>query len=166
MGKSEAGNTSESTDAEAFMPLQLDRFVPYRLGVLSLAISRSLARLYARRFRLSVPEWRAMAALGSDQPLSANDVCRRTHMDKVQVSRALTRLLAAGLATRRRDEHDRRRSELWLSEKGMAMYRSIVPLAYKREAELLAVLDSAERQQLDGLLRKLTAKALELEQHD
>ena len=53
-----------------------------------------------------------MAVLGPDAPLSASDVCERTRMDKVQVSRAVARLLEKGLVSRKTAPDDRRRSVL------------------------------------------------------
>ncbi|HEY0524553.1 MAG TPA: MarR family transcriptional regulator, partial [Stellaceae bacterium] len=44
--------------------LELERFLPYRLSVVSNRISATIARLYARRFDLTIPEWRLMAVLG------------------------------------------------------------------------------------------------------
>jgi DNA-binding MarR family transcriptional regulator len=69
--------------------LDLDRFVPYKLSVLSNRVSDAIARHYSERFGLSIPEWRVMAVLGQKPGLSARDVAARTAMDKVQVSRAV-----------------------------------------------------------------------------
>ena len=137
----------------------LERFLPYRLSVLMLRISNAIARSYERRFRLSVPEWRVMAVLGRFGPLSANGVAEKTQMDKVRVSRAVARLLAAGRVSRRTDRMDRRRSILALTAAGEAVHREIVPHAERVEARLLAGLDAAERASLDRLLAKLEARA-------
>jgi DNA-binding MarR family transcriptional regulator len=158
------GPAGAAASAEADV-LQLDRYLPYRLSVLTLAVSRTLARLYSERFGLTVPEWRAMAVLGHEQPLSANDICARTNMDKVQVSRAIARLFKAGLVIRHTDPGDRRRAVLWLSPRGLAAYGEIVPKARALEEELLKVLTSKERAQFDRLLDKLTARARDLQEH-
>jgi DNA-binding MarR family transcriptional regulator len=147
-------------------PLALDRFLPYRLSVLANTVSSSIARVYARRFGLSVPEWRVMAVLGMSPPLTAGDVCGRTAMDKVRVSRAVARLLSAGLLDRRIDSGDRRRAFLTLSRKGRRVYREIIPLALGAEAQLNAVLDAGELRQLDGLIAKLQARADALARRD
>jgi DNA-binding MarR family transcriptional regulator len=139
--------------------LVLERFLPYRLSVLMLRISNAIARSYERRFRLSVPEWRVMAVLGRFGPLSANGVAEKTQMDKVRVSRAVARLLAAGRVSRRTDRADRRRSILALTSTGEAIHREIVPHAERVEARLLAGLDAAERSALDRLLAKLEVRA-------
>ncbi len=150
----------------------LEHFLPYRLSVLTNTISGAIARLYARRFGLTIPEWRVMAVLDRFGPLSANQVCRRTAMDKVRVSRAVARLVARGLVARRADPHDRRRAVLRLAAQGRAVLRlaaqgraihhRIVPLARAREARLLAPLTPAERATLDRLLTKLQTRADEL----
>jgi DNA-binding MarR family transcriptional regulator len=137
----------------------LERFLPYRLSVLMLRISNAIARSYERRFRLSVPEWRVMAVLGRFGPLSANGVAEKTQMDKVRVSRAVARLMAARRVSRRTDRMDRRRSILALTAAGEAIHREIVPHAERVEARLLAGLDEAERAALDRLLAKLEARA-------
>jgi len=151
----------ETADAEAedAGALRLEDFLPYRLSVLANTVSRGIARQYADRFGLSIPEWRVMAVLGRFAPLSAGEVCERTRMDKVRVSRAVARLSDAGLIARRADAADRRRGLLRLSPAGRAVHREIVPLARAREAELLAALDPQESAQLDALVAKLQHRA-------
>ncbi len=140
-------------------PFALDRFVPYRLSVLSNNVSDAIARLYRSRFGLTIPEWRCMAVLGSFAPLSASEVAARTAMDKVQVSRAVAALLQKGFALQATDRQDRRRSKLNLSASGARVYARIVPLAQAAEAELLAALTPRERKSLSTLLDKLSAHA-------
>ncbi len=142
--------------------LMLDAFLPYRLSVLANSVSRAIARLYAERFDLTIPEWRVMAVLGSCAPLSANQVAERTAMDKVRVSRAVARLLRSGRIDRRPDAADRRRSVLRLSRQGNDIYREIVPLARAVESKLVTALDTDERRALDDVMRKLQARARDL----
>ena len=73
--------------------LELDRFLPYRLSVLSNRISQDIAAVYGEKFGLTVTEWRILAVLGRYPDLSATEVAERTAMDKVAVSRAVTSLL-------------------------------------------------------------------------
>lgn len=149
--------TAESPKPES--GLELERFLPYRLSVLTNRISTAIARVYVRRFALTVPEWRVMAVLGRFGPLSANAVCERTAMDKVRVSRAVARLAAAGRLERRTDHADRRRALLELTPRGRAVYDEIGPLALAVEARLLAQLTAADRADLARLLPKLEAAA-------
>lgn len=155
VGKTKAGDDSRYR-------LDLDVFLPYRLSVLQQEVSRLIATAYAAKYHLMRHDWRVMAALGGGQPLSANEVCDRTNMDKVQVSRAISRLLDRELVVRAQDAEDRRRWNLRLTPSGAAMYRDIVPLARAREAELLDALDASERRQFDALIDKLYRRASQL----
>ena len=135
--------------------LDLDHFLPYRLSILSNRISQTISGLYGQRFGLAITEWRIMAVLGRFPELSAGEVAERTQMDKVAVSRALSRLLERGLVQRDTHGTDRRRSVLELSPVGYTVYDEVAPMALDCERRLLALLDQAERDQLDALLVKL-----------
>jgi DNA-binding MarR family transcriptional regulator len=148
--------------APAHAVLELDRFLPYRLSVLSNRISRDIARLYHARFGLGVTEWRVLAVLGRYPDLSATEVAERTAMDKVAVSRAVTALLRAGRLERRAHGHDRRRSVLALSARGYQVYDQVVPLALAYERDLLARLDASERSDLARLLGHLEQVELQV----
>ncbi|MBM3531531.1 MAG: winged helix-turn-helix transcriptional regulator [Alphaproteobacteria bacterium] len=145
--------------------LILERFVPYRLSVLSNTVSRAIARIYAERFDLTIPEWRVMAQVGRHGRLTASDIIGLTAMDKVRVSRAVARLTAAGRVEATSDAADRRRQVLALTAAGRRIYREIVPLALEREARLLDALEPKECQALDRLLAKLQARASTLAPH-
>jgi DNA-binding MarR family transcriptional regulator len=139
--------------------IDLDRFLPYRLSVLSNLVSGAIADAYQRRFGLSIPEWRVLAVLARYPGLSAAEVAERTRMDAVAVSRAVARLLAAGRLRRATSRDDRRRSVLTVSAAGLAVYREVAPIALGYERELLAALGPEARTALDGLLEALTARA-------
>ena len=139
--------------------LNLDRFVPYRLSIVTNRVSSAIARHYSARFNLSIPEWRVIAVLGQTPGLSASQVAERTAMDKVQVSRAVASLLAARRLTRQAHASDGRSTHLLLSAKGQAIYDEVVPLALGLESEFLSVLTPKERKTLDRLLSKLAAGA-------
>jgi DNA-binding MarR family transcriptional regulator len=141
-----------AADGETFA---LESFVPFRLSVLSNRMTRAVARVYMRRFRLSAPEWRTMAVLGRFGAMTANSVVERTAMDKVRVSRAVSRLLETGHITRRTDPADRRRAILDLTPLGQSIYSQIVPRALAVETELLAALSKEERVAFDAAIAKL-----------
>jgi DNA-binding MarR family transcriptional regulator len=143
--------------------LQLDRFLPYRLSVLSNRVSAAISRVYSERFGLGVTEWRVMAVLGQSPDLSAGEVAERTAMDKVAVSRAVARLGERGLLRREIHDDDRRRSVLALSAQGHAVHDEIVPLALAFEQRLLSGMTADERSLLFRLLDRLDALELQAE---
>ena len=141
--------------------LELERFLPYRLSVLSNTVSLAIADLYERQFALSITEWRVMAVLGRYDGLSAREVAERTAMDKVAVSRALARLIDAGRVRRLTATHDKRQSVLRLTAQGWKVYDEVAPLALEHEQRLLAHLDADEQRWLMRILDKLWQAELE-----
>ena len=136
-------------------PLLLENFLPYRLSVLTNRVSTALAGIYAERYDLNISEWRVMAVIGRYSDLSPSAVCVFTAMDKVQVSRAIKSLLAAGRLLRRADKSDGRRHLLKLSAKGRAIYQAIVPEAELFEDDLRGALSADEWAVFDRFLAKL-----------
>ncbi|MFT5082633.1 MAG: DNA-binding MarR family transcriptional regulator [Lentisphaeria bacterium] len=96
-----------------------------------------------------------MAVLGEAPDLSAAQVAARTAMDKVAVSRAVSKLLSAKLLWRHFDPNDKRRSVLDLPDKGKEVYRQIIPIARAYESRILEQLNGDERNLLSTLLRRL-----------
>jgi len=139
--------------------IELERFLPYRLSVLSNVVSTAIADAYRRRFGLSIPEWRVIAVLSRNPGISAARVAELTRMDEVAVSRAVSRLLRAGRIARSVASDDRRRSVLSVSEAGAAVYREIAPLALRLERDLLEGLSRTQRETLDRMIDRLMRRA-------
>ena len=138
-------------------PLELERFLPYRLSILSNRVSQAIAREYTERFSLSMTEWRVMAVLArfNGEGMSAREVAERTAMDKVAVSRALARLTSAGRVSRGTHGGDKRRSVLRLTAKGWKIHDTVAPRARAHERELLGHLTADEKRVLAQILDKL-----------
>ncbi|MEL7130035.1 MAG: MarR family winged helix-turn-helix transcriptional regulator [Pseudomonadota bacterium] len=132
--------------------LRLSDFLPYRLSVLSNTVSKRIAERYQSEFGLSVWQWRVMAVLGEAPGLTAKDISERTAMDKVAVSRAVSGLVEDGILRREAAQDDGRRSMLYLSEAGQAIYARIVPLAMSYETELTQALTAVDIETLKHLL--------------
>ncbi|MDX2411948.1 MAG: MarR family transcriptional regulator [Woeseiaceae bacterium] len=139
--------------------LILEEFLPYRLSVLSHTISTNIARVYEKRFGVSIPEWRVIAILGRFPGLSAVEVADRTLMDKVAVSRAVTKLIKNGRIDRQFADADRRRSILNLSEEGRKVHNEIAPLALQFERELLQDISEEDYETYNSILDRLLSKA-------
>ncbi|WKD50961.1 MarR family winged helix-turn-helix transcriptional regulator [Microbulbifer spongiae] len=145
--------------------LRLERFLPYRLSVLSNRVSNAISQAYGARFHLTIPAWRVMAILGRFPDLSAAELVEQTAMDKVAISRAVSSLLKHDYISRSEDPLDRRRQVLNLSALGRSVYERIVPLAQQYENDLVASLSDEERKQLDSLIEKLMVRAKAWSEH-
>ncbi|HET7301077.1 MAG TPA: MarR family winged helix-turn-helix transcriptional regulator [Oleiagrimonas sp.] len=137
-------------------PLRLEHFLPYRLSILSNTISQGIAREYQQRFFLSVTEWRVMAILARFPESSAREVTEHGALDKVAVSRAVTRLVAAGHVSRDTHDNDRRRSVLNLTTAGWKIHDVVAPLARAHERSIIDQLSADELATLTRILDKLS----------
>ncbi|SPF75122.1 putative HTH-type transcriptional regulator YusO [Aliiroseovarius pelagivivens] len=137
---------------------KLDDFLPYQIAVLSSRVSAEFSKHYRDAYGISVSEWRVVAHLSQADSVSVREIHKRVDMDKPKVSRAASRLEAAGYITKTINPNDRRLVELSLTDKGRAMIDALAPIAGKYEAQLTTLLgqeDGCFREALTSLLHKL-----------
>ena len=146
--------------------LRLDGYLPYRLSVASNAVSRLIARAYEDRFGLTIPQWRLIAVLAEDGPLTQQAIGTRTVMDKVTVSRATQGLVKRRLVQRAPHDVDGRSHHLVLSRSGARLYSEVAPVALEYEARLLQHFDPAAIENLKQFLLHLERAAEELSASD
>jgi DNA-binding MarR family transcriptional regulator len=144
--------------------LRLQEYLPYRLSVAANAVSGLIARGYESRFSLKIPQWRLIAVLADEGPLTQQSLCGRTIMDKVTVMRAAQGLLRRRLIRRLPNERDGRSHRLQLTATGLRLYRQIVPLALDYQTRLLAGLEPDDVVRLEAMLKRLEDYAVRLQQ--
>jgi len=142
--------------------LTLERYLPYRLSILSNRVSGRIAETYGDKFAISVTEWRIMAVLGEYPGISADEVSNKTQIEKSILSRAISKLLNRNLLNREIDPADKRRSMLKLSKTGQSVYDEIVPIAYDMEKELLNCFNAEETKAFSKLVDRLYEHARQL----
>ncbi|WP_372602958.1 MarR family winged helix-turn-helix transcriptional regulator [Actibacterium sp.] len=118
----------------------LNSFLPYQLSVAAARVSRDFAERYRREFGLSIPEWRVLAHLSQAGAVSVREIHARVDMDKSKVSRAATRLEAAGYILKVTDAADRRLVQLSLTPSGQDLLGRILPIANAYQSELMTLL--------------------------
>jgi DNA-binding MarR family transcriptional regulator len=137
-------------------PLDLFRFVPFRLNRLAAEVSAALAVEYQERYGLDIPEWRVLATLGfREGACTAQYIsqCTRTH--KSTISRAVTTLMRRKIIERVASESDRREFALQLTRKGRALYEELIPRLLRKEQAILSCLSAQERKDFAALLGKV-----------
>ena len=142
--------------------LTLERFLPYRLSILSNKVSGIIAETYRDKFALSITEWRIMAVLGEYPNISAEEISVKTQLEKSILSRAIGKLIKRHLVERTFAADDKRRSQITLSETGLTVYREIVPLSYDYEQRLVSCLSLDEQKIFSDLIDRLYGHADEL----
>jgi DNA-binding MarR family transcriptional regulator len=130
---------------------------------LSNALRTNLTKAYLEDFELSLPEWRLLALVARFSPLRFSEVTARSGMDKGQVSRTLRVMASRGLTKMKviRDRGSRSAEALAapvmvsITAKGRTLYRAVLPVARRRQAEVLMTLSESDRYALYATLDKL-----------
>ena len=143
-------------------PLKLEQFLPYQLNVVASLVSQALSRVYARRYRIGVPEWRVLVTLGQFGWMNGKAICTRTHMHKTKVSRAVAVLERRRLITRRANRADMRESFLSLTAAGRSMYEDLAPHALDFARRLTEILTPSDRDAFHRALKQLTDRSAQL----
>jgi DNA-binding MarR family transcriptional regulator len=142
--------------------LKLEDFLPYQLNVVASLTSQALSRVYARRYRIGVPEWRVLVTLGQYGVMTGKAVGAHSHMHKTKVSRAVALLEKRRLLARRANREDMREAFLSLTSAGRAMYEELAPHALEFARRLTDILTPQDREAFNRAVQQLTARSAEL----
>ena len=137
--------------------MRIESFFPYRLAVVAEAFSRQLVAVYGREHGLSREEWRLLFLLEDAGELNSLELAGRTSLDKVQVSRAATRLEDKGYITRTVRIEDKRLRDYAITNKGRDLFRRAFGDVEARALAVLQKMDANDRAALDQGLAALGA---------
>ncbi len=111
------------------------------------------------KFGISVAEWRVLLTLGLYERATARDITNRWAMDKMAVSRAVSRLEEQGCIEKQKNNRDKRSYHLTLTSAGHEMYNKMLPAANTHYHKLVAGLDRAELAAFRKTMNKLIVQA-------
>jgi DNA-binding MarR family transcriptional regulator len=158
-----SGSTPWRKLAPSGTNLHVEDFLTFRLSRLSNALRTNLTKRYLEEFNLSVPEWRLLALVTRFSPLRFSELTARSSMDKGQVSRTLRTMTKRGYVKARTIRSSYSADalaapvEVSISAKGRALHRTVLPVARRKQAQLLLTLSEADRNALYSTLDKLFA---------
>jgi DNA-binding MarR family transcriptional regulator len=138
------------------LPTRLLRFPAYvMLELLKELRQQGIARAPEPKWRL--PGFAVMAALEEFGPASQSEVSRRLRFDPSDLVGIIDALEDAGWVVRGRDERDRRRHQLQLTDAGRKALAERFTLAEEIVDASLAPLDAEEREVFQSMLLRLLA---------
>ena len=143
-------------------PLKLEQFLPYQLNVVANLVSEALSRVYARRYRIGIPEWRVLVTLGEFGVMTGKAIGAHTHMHKTKVSRAVALLEKRKLLARRINRADMRESFLSLTAAGRVIYEELAPHALDFARRLTDILTPGDRDAFQRALQQITDRSAQL----
>lgn len=137
--------------------LNLTDYLPYMLNRAGARIAGAFTE-ELREFGITLPMWRAMAALYHEDGQRLSRLSELTSVDISTLSRQVGALQKLGLVERRRAEApgaDNRAVSLRLTGTGRAMTERIIPHALRYEAIALAGFSEQEADVLKEMLARL-----------
>jgi DNA-binding MarR family transcriptional regulator len=163
-----------ATVASSGSHLNVEDFLTFRLTRLSNALRTNLTKPYLESFELSLPEWRLLALVARFAPMRFSEVTARSGMDKGQVSRTLRVMAKRGLTKTKAIKSSGSRSTealaapvmVSITSKGASLYKAVLPVARKRQADILLTLNQAERVALYSIVDKLSTTIGNVEDGD
>lgn len=109
-------------------------------------------------YGLSHGEWKVLSSLrwaGPPYQRSAGDLARIADLSSGAMTNRLDQLEEAGLVRRLRDPDDRRGVLVELTKAGRKVWEEAIGVQAEKEALFTSALTKREREQLNGLLRRL-----------
>ncbi|MDR8411245.1 MarR family transcriptional regulator [Nonomuraea sp. 3-1Str] len=120
---------------------------------------RAAADTAMRRHGLHLGQDHLLAVLWREDGRTPGEIATALNVTTPNVVKAATRMAAAGLLTRRRDDKDNRLVRLWLTDAGRALQEPIEKERRSIEEQVTADLTQSEREHLLSALTKIHRSA-------
>ena len=141
-------------DAQAPLDTALDELIGYAMRRAQLKLFQNLiGRLATHDLRPA--QFSAMAIIDQHPGLMQADLARALAIEPPQVVPLLNKLESRALAVRVRCKPDKRSYGIFLSKTGEALLKELKTIAAQSDIDATSALDSAEREELLRLLKKV-----------
>jgi DNA-binding MarR family transcriptional regulator len=134
----------------------LQEYLPYLLNRSAVRIVETIAD-DLRAANITLPMWRALAALRHGGPMRLGELAELTSMEVSTLSRTVAAMNRKGLLSRTRSSSDARAVRVALTPEGFALTERLIPAALRCEAMALDGFTGVEVEMLRSLLRRLYA---------
>jgi DNA-binding MarR family transcriptional regulator len=130
----------------------VDDYLPALLAQASHLISDEFHRVVKRK-GLTVSEWRVLATLAGNQPMSIGQLARITLLQQPTVTRLLDRMESSGHVQRLEKDGDRRITLVAITTLGSRTVARLIPLAREHEQRVLEPFGLQHAERLKQTLR-------------
>lgn len=138
--------------------MDLNKFLPYQLSVLSNKISTGIAKYYREQYNITIAQWRVLALLSDKSNQSAKELTIKSQMDKVRVSRTMKSLEERNFISQQACPKDKRARRYMLTTQGSALINQVKPKALDFEKRLLETLNTQQKQDLQSCIKALNSQ--------
>jgi DNA-binding MarR family transcriptional regulator len=136
-----------------------DALLSNRLLSLATLLRRSANLLYRQELGLSEVEWRIVAMVGDQAPLTFGGLVEILGLDKGQLSRSVAALVKRRILMRTAHPQDSREVYIALTPQGQETFGALIALALERNRELVAGLSQPDVAILLAALDRLLVNA-------
>lgn len=149
------------------MSLILSQHLPFRLAVLSNYIKQTTSDRLAKAHGMTGRDWRVMAIIGIEQPVTPATIAQITGIDRVTITRAIQNLESKELVEKIQNQSDGRSILVQLTHDGKNHWQSMMQGMKQNGDDYRNLLTDGEFTLLLELLGKLQAHAVQqVEQQD
>lgn len=134
----------------------LDDLLPYLMNRLVARLNQNLADDLRRR-GFTFQDWRILAVLAAHDGANLTELAEATVIPQPSVSRLAAQLAQRGLVARRTAQADSRVVQLFITAKGLATYRRMLPLAVAEYRAAMKGFSGEENELLRALLTRMMA---------
>ena len=158
MGRSRSTGDNAGKAGEGWPASRDIRDAPmYQLAMLASLSDRKGQAAFSAQFGLSLGEWRALANIAIQEPVSLADLSRDMMLDKGQLSRTVQRLVQRGWVSSHAMPGNRGALTLTVTAEGRERYAALMKFTEERNAKSMSVLTPDERRAFMHCIGKLRA---------
>lgn len=153
--KKKAPAASSDTPPKSADESLFDDFLPHLIARLAYQLNADLIEKL-RREGINVTRWRILAVLAMGDGITINEIIDRAMVQQSALSRALMRMEKENYVRRVLRREDARCVEVYLTEKGRALFNSLNIVVRRREQRLLEGFSPSGVEAAFSLMRRLS----------
>jgi DNA-binding MarR family transcriptional regulator len=153
--KKTAAAISDAAPKAAADRALFDDFLPHLIARLAYQLNADLIEKL-RREGINVTRWRILAVLAMGDGITINEIIDRAMVQQSALSRALMRMEKENYVRRILRREDARCVEVYLTEKGRALFNSLNVVVRRREQRLLEGFSPSGIEAAFTLIRRLS----------
>jgi len=134
--------------------VSFEGFLPYQVARLAYLLNLDLVEKL-RHEGINIARWRILAVLAMGDGITISEIIDRAMMEQSALSRVLMTMEEEEYVRRVSGREDARYVEVFLTEKGRALFNALDPVVRRRQNRLLKDFSPQETEAAFALLRRL-----------
>ncbi|NQZ90744.1 MAG: MarR family transcriptional regulator [Moritella sp.] len=110
-----------------------------------------------KKHGLTIALWPTMMCLWEEEGVTQSEISAKSKVENSTTTRTIDKLEKLGLVERRTDPNSRRSFRIYLTEQGLALKETLLPIPMAINKKLLSSLEETEQKEMLRLLQKMVA---------